>query len=130
MELIDIYLKSQIHKVISSDIDSNMLSHCYMLSCADEYMLNEYAFFVAKEIYCLNDTKPCNVCNNCMKISHSNMVDLCLYPREEKSLNVEEINSVVSDCYIRPIESVYKVYILRNFKPRNPIFAEGLYIML
>ena len=115
MELLNIYLKSQVHKVLFSDINSNMLSHCYLISSNDELLLNEYAFFMAKEIYCLNNSKPCNECNNCLKISHSNMVDLCVYPRDDKNLNVDEINAIVSDCYIRPIENDYKVYILKNF---------------
>lgn len=115
MELLEIYKQSQIHKTISQDVKSGMLNHCYMLCTADEFILNVYAFFVAKEICCLVENSPCGVCNNCLKIDHENMVDLCVFPKTEKNLVVEDINNIVTDCYIRPVENNYKIYILKNF---------------
>lgn len=115
MKLIDLYKNSQIHKIINQDIKSGMLNHCYMISGADAYLLDKYTFFLVKEIMCMGDNKPCLECLNCQKIEHSNMVDLCIYPRENKTLMVADINEIVSDCYITPIESKYKIYILKNF---------------
>lgn len=115
MELRDLYIKSQLHNVISNDITENMLNHCYMVSSADDFLVEKYAFLLAKEIFCLGDDKPCLTCNNCQKIEHGNMVDLIIYPRGEKSLMTEDINEIVNDCVIRSMESEYKVYILKNF---------------
>ena len=115
MELLDIYLQSQTHKVISKDVSVGMLSHCYMISSKDELLLSSFAFFVAKEILCLSDNAPCDNCVNCNKISHNNMVDLKVYPRSEKSLVVDDINEIVDDCFIRPMDSKYKIYILQKF---------------
>ena len=115
MKLIDLYKNSQIHKIISQDIKSNMINHCYLISSSDTYLLDKYVFFLVKEIMCLDDDKPCLHCLNCQKIEHSNMVDLSIYPKDNKTLMVADINEIVSDCYIRPIECKYKVYILKNF---------------
>lgn len=115
MELISIYKKSQLHKIISSDISAGMLSHCYLLSGMDSVVINEFAYIVTKEIFCLSDNAPCEGCINCNKINHSNMVDVITYPKGDKGLMVDDINEIVSDCFIRPIESKYKVYILKNF---------------
>ena len=115
MELLDIYLSSQIHRTISKDLSSVMLNHCYLLSSADEFLINNFAYFVAKEICCVGDSKPCNTCINCNKIEHGNMVDLCVYPKDDKNLMVEDINNIVTDCYITPVENHFKIYILKNF---------------
>jgi len=115
MELLDIYLQSQIHKTISKDIESVMLNHCYLLSSTDEFLLDSFAYFVAKEICCLEQNKPCNHCINCNKIEHGNMVDLCVFPKDDKNLMVEDINNIVTDCYITPVENKFKIYILKNF---------------
>ena len=69
-------LPTQTHKMISSDLTTNMLNHCYLLSSSDDTLLNAYAMFMAKEILCLDVNKPCDKCVNCEKINHSNMVDL------------------------------------------------------
>ena len=43
MEIIDIYLHSQAHKIISIDKSRDMLSHAYMLECADKFLLQNFA---------------------------------------------------------------------------------------
>lgn len=115
MELNSIYKKTQLHRVVSSDLNANMLSHCYLLSGTDEVLLYEYALLLVKEIYCDGADAPCEECNNCKKVNHGNMVDLLVYPKGEKGLLVDDINEIVSDCVIRPVEAKYKVYMLKNF---------------
>ena len=115
MELLDIYLQSTTHKVLSQDIKSNMLSHCYLINAKDDLYLKSLARYATKEIFCVNENAPCNECINCDKINHSNMVDVIIYPKGEKNLVVEDINEIVNDCFIRPMEAKYKIYILENF---------------
>ena len=113
MELLEIYLQSQTHKIISQDISSGMLNHAYLINSKDEYILSVFSRFVAKEIFCLNDNAPCDNCVSCDKVNHSNMVDLIIYPKTDKNLMVDDINEIVNDCYIRPMDANYKVYILQ-----------------
>ena len=115
MDILDIYLKSQTHKTLLSDIQAGMLSHAYLLECSDSFILDNYIYFMAKEICCLDENRPCNKCINCQKIDHSNMVDLSIYPKGEKGIVVDDINDIVVDAYIRPIENENKIYILKNF---------------
>ena len=114
MEIIDLYLQSQAHKIISLDRSRDMLSHAYMLECSDRFLLQHYALCMAQEIFCLSEKTPCCTCNNCNKVAHSNMVDLKIFPRD-KSIVVDDINAIVDDAYQRPMDSDYKVYILNNF---------------
>lgn len=115
MELIDLYRNSDIHKKITLDKNADMLNHAYILSSADTILLDSYAIFVAQDICCENTNAPCMQCLHCQKIMHGNMVDLCIYPKSEKSLVVEDISNIVVDSYIRPMDNKYKIYILKNF---------------
>lgn len=115
MELKHIYLKSQLHRVIFGDLKAGMLSHCYLLSGADEIVVNTFARLVAKEIFCVSKNGICDECLNCQKVSHNNMVDLITYPKGDKGLVVDDINEIVSDAFVRPVEAEYKIYILKNF---------------
>ena len=115
MDLLEIYLQSQTHKVLSQDIKSDMLSHCYMINSKDEFYLHHLAILGAKDIFCLEKDTPCEKCINCIKINHSNMVDLIIYPKDDKKLMVDDINEIVTDCFIRPMSAKYKIYILENF---------------
>ena len=114
MDFIDLYKLSQTHKVLSQDIRSNMLSHCYLINSKDRVFLSKLCLFAVKELYCMSDSKPCDICVNCQKIEHSNMVDFEIYPKD-KSLVVEDILNVVSSAQIRAMESDFKVFLLNNF---------------
>lgn len=114
MEIVDIYRKSQCHRIISRDLSRGMLSHAYMLECADRFVIEKFGMLLAQEIYCEGQDSPCGVCNNCQKVLHSNMVDLKIYPKE-KSIVVDDVVEIVSDCIQRPMDANFKVYILNNF---------------
>ena len=109
------YQNSITHKVLSSDLKAGMLNHCYLISSRDEMFLQELAFFMAKEINCLNKNAPCDACINCEKINHNNMVDLAVFPKDNKNLMVDDVAYIVEDSMVRPIESKHKIYILKNF---------------
>ena len=115
METFDLYRNSRLCNIISRDISLGMLSHCYMLCTPDDFILDEFAFNMAKHIFCSGSNAPCNECVSCVKVNHSNMVDLKIFPTTDKTLTVEDITAVVSDCYIKPMDSAYKVYILKAF---------------
>jgi DNA polymerase-3 subunit delta' len=115
MELSKIYKNSQANKIISSDLTADMLNHCYLLSSVDDVLRPELAKYMAKQILCTGSDAPCDKCVNCEKISHSNMVDLKIYPDGDRSLMVEDITNIVTDAFVRPIESKYKIFILNDF---------------
>ena len=115
METFDLYKNSKLCKIISNDISLNMLNHCYMLCTPDEFVVDEFANSMAKHIFCESDNSPCNECVSCIKCNHGNMVDLKIFPTSDKTLTVDDIVEVVSDCYIRPMDAKYKVYILKAF---------------
>lgn len=114
MEIKNIYLRTQSHKVVSLDKKRDMLSHAYMIECADKFLLDEYVKFLSKEIFCTSQDTPCDKCNNCLKVEHSNMVDLKVFPKD-KNIVVDDINQIIDDAYQKPMDSIYKVYVLKNF---------------
>ena len=92
--MLEFYLKSQTHRVISRDLSLDMLSHAYILECPDDVVLKAYSMLMAKEIYCVGSgDKPCCACNYCNKIEHGNMVDLKIYPKE-KNIVVDDVLDV------------------------------------
>ena len=115
MELLELYLNSETHKVLSLDLKEKMLNHAYLINSKDDVLLQALGFFAVKEIFCESDNKPCDKCTNCQKIEHSNMVDLEIYPKDNASLVVDDILNIVQSAYVKPMESEYKVFLLNNF---------------
>lgn len=115
MELLELYLNSETHKVLSLDLKEKMLNHAYLINSKDDVLLQALGFFAVKEIFCESADKPCDKCTNCKKIEHSNMVDLEIYPKDNSSLVVDDILNIVQSAYVKPMESAYKVFLLNNF---------------
>jgi DNA polymerase-3 subunit delta' len=114
MEISEIYKNSQSHRIISLDKSRGMLSHAYMLECSDKFVVDQFGLLMAQEIYCSDNNSVCGICNNCQKVLHGNMVDLKVYPKE-KNIMVDDVVEIVSDSIQRPMDAIYKVYILNNF---------------
>lgn len=115
MENIDLYKISQTHKVLTLDKSSNMLNHSYLITSKDELFLDIIGLHAVKDLYCEDKDSPCNNCVSCNKIEHSNMVDFETYPNGNKSLVVEDIVNIINSAQVRPMESKFKVFLLKNF---------------
>lgn len=88
-------------------------------SCDEEYLEN-FSYCFAKYLYCLNDTKkPCNECINCKKIERLTLADLVIYPKNNKTILVDDVKDLVQNANLTPIESNLKVFIFNNFASAN-----------
>lgn len=114
MDLKHIYKKSHAHNIFKNDNENKMLNHAYMLVCADKIITDEYAKFMACEVFCEQQDAPCFQCLNCTKILNGTHSDIAVFPEKER-LTVEESRKITSDVFLAPFESKYKVYIIKNF---------------
>ena len=113
MDTKELFLKSNVYKILISDMSANMVNHSYMLISGDTLIMRDYAKYFASTLFCLNDgTKPCFKCNNCIRVDHNNYPDITIYPKGEKGIVTEDVNEIVFDEYVLPLEGEKKVYIL------------------
>lgn len=115
MKLFDLYNNSHVATIVSHDVINNMINHSYMLVSSDTYLVREYAKYVASAFLCKSNEAPCGNCNVCKRIEHGNYSDVIVYPKDNKSIMTEDINSIVLDEAVLPFESDKKVYILYDF---------------
>lgn len=120
MGILEIFKQSQSYKIVSKDINNGMLNHTYMLISSDEILINEFAILVAKTILCKEKSAPCNECNICNKITHSNYFDLLVYPKPPESsdkkerISKEDTDKIIESTLVRPIDGEYKIVVLKN----------------
>ncbi|MBR2468102.1 MAG: hypothetical protein IKB42_03595 [Clostridia bacterium] len=114
MEFCDLYSKSELKNIVNNDIDKNMLNHAYLLCGQDEIYLSYLAKEFAKNILCVSS--GCGVCPACIKIEKGVHSDVLVYPKDSsKGLVVDDINEIVENSYIYPLEGDKKIFILNNF---------------
>ena len=115
MDIKELFAKSHTFKIVSSDTKSGMINHSYMLISADTMLMREYAKLVASTFLCSSGHKPCGECVVCRRISHGNYSDVITYPQGDKAIMTEDINEIVLDELVLPLEADKKIYILYDF---------------
>ena len=107
----NIYLNSNVYKLINGDLQAGMLNHSYLLISNDKQKINSFAEFVCCTILAGGFEN-----NTSLKILHNNHPDVKFYPQGNKGIVTEEINSITDDAYVLPMEGDKKIYVLKNFE--------------
>ncbi len=118
IDLAQLLKKTSVYKTIKNDRDNGRLSHAYLVICQDSEKLSEYLRFFAKLTVCAQGS-PCEVCRACKLIENDAHPDVLFYPKNGQSVLVEDINSLISESYVKPIESNKKVFIISHAQTMN-----------
>ena len=103
---------------LTSDIESNSLSHAYIIEGPHGSGRHTIALTSVAAIACKNrgqsDTVPCGQCANCRKILSEQSPDVSLISLEEDkaSIGIEAIRKIKEDLYVAPNDIDLKVYII------------------
>ena len=110
----NLYKSSNVYEMLSRDIKENMLNHGYMLISNDNEYVKALANQMAMQILC-DKHMPCYECNQCVKVGKNEHADVVVLPNSKKNIVVDDIEKIVSESYILPLEGEKKIYILNNF---------------
>ncbi len=106
------------YKIIEGDKKAKRLSHAYLILTADSDMLKNYLKVFAKLICCDGD-EPCNNCRVCSLIDSQMHPDVMFYPKTDGAIGVEDINSLIEESYLKPIESDKKLFVIVGAENMN-----------
>ena len=110
--------KTQAFKTINGDKNAGRLSHAYLVLTSDEQNLTAYLKMLASVIACEEDG-ACGKCRTCKLIEQSAYSDVYFYPRENQSITSEEVNDLIEESYLKPIESDKKIFVLDKAQTMN-----------
>ena len=108
---------TEAYRTVKNDRDFGRLSHAYLILSADGDNLLEYLKVIAKLMVCDND-EPCNKCRSCSLIDAGGHADVYFYPKKETVL-VEDVNSLIEESYLKPIETNKKIFIVNHAETMN-----------
>lgn len=97
---------------------NNKLTHAYMFVSADELLLKEFSRIFAALVMCDDKNAPCFECVHCKKVDLSSHPDVTVLPSSEKVL-VEDVEKLIDESVLVPMESTHKVYIFDKFSTAN-----------
>lgn len=91
------------------------MSHGYILNGEENSGKSMLASAFAKTLQCeKKDSNPCGVCKSCRQVETRNHPDIIWITHEKpNSIGVDDLREqLISDIYIKPYSSPYKIYII------------------
>ncbi len=106
-------------KTLKNAIDTNRISHAYILTGIRGTGKTSTARIMAKALNCLGEnadltaptTKPCGVCENCVAIAKGTHIDV-LEIDAASHTGVDNMRDIMDNASYRPTNGRYKVYII------------------
>lgn len=116
------------YKTFVNALESNKLSHAYLLSGSIGMPLKEIAIYLAKSILC-DDRKPlaCNNCITCARVDEGNYPDLMVFDGEEGKIKKGDIEKITTSFDKTALEEKgIMIYILHLVETMTPIAVNSL----
>lgn len=108
----NLIIETPAFKIFAGDKKKGRLSHAYELVCKDEILLPEYTKTFCKLALCESETF-CDNCRICKLIEKNSYADASFYPAVgAKKIVVSDIDDLVSQTYIKPLENDKRVFVL------------------
>jgi DNA polymerase-3 subunit delta' len=117
-DILSLIKETGAYRTLYGDKKRNTLSHAYLFISPDAEYLKEYLKIFAKLICCQSEN-PCFACRTCKLIDQERFADVLIYPKNSSSVLSEDVNSLIEESYLKPIENDKKVFILSNAETMN-----------
>ncbi|MBQ8426778.1 MAG: hypothetical protein IJX16_03335 [Clostridia bacterium] len=117
-DILSLIKETGAYKTLYGDKKRGTLSHAYLFISPDGDYLKEYLKIFAKLVCCESDN-PCLNCRACRLIDQENFPDVLIYPKKDGVVLSEDVNSLIEESYLKPIENQKKVFILSHAETMN-----------
>lgn len=107
------------YKIVERDMQNQKLSHAYLILHPDGENLKTVLKIFAEIFLCKEDF-PCGKCSVCKRVKDEVYTDLFIYPREKESIVVDDINGLIEESFVKPVEGKKKIFILNHAETMNP----------
>lgn len=111
----DLLASDDIINYINNSIQSNRLSHSYIIAGESGMGKGDYASYFAKLLQCETKNTHCEECISCKQANSNNHPDIIWLKSNNKSIPVDQIRDKVNnEILIKPYYSKYKIYIIED----------------
>jgi len=109
----DLIGQDSISTTLSLALDTNRLSHAYLLSGLRGSGKTSTARIMAKALVCKNapTSKPCEVCQSCISANENRHLDI-IEMDAASNRGIDDIKDLIEHTKYKPTSAIYKVFII------------------
>ena len=103
------------YKTFINDKKHGALSHAYLVVSPEKEYLSDYLKVLAKTIAC-NEIEPCLTCKSCKGIEANSYSDLLTFPKDKETILTGDVEQLIAESYVKPVENAKKIFILNQLR--------------
>jgi len=110
-------LQPTVLKMLKNSLLKNRVAHAYLFEGMRGTGKKEIALLLTKSLFCeqlVEEYKPCESCNNCLRINNGNHPDVHIVEPDGLSIKVEQIRNLQAEFSKKGVESQHKVYVISH----------------
>ena len=109
------------YTAFSGDVNSNRISHAYMLHFQDAKNMREALKIFALKFFNVSENDP-----DGKRILNESFSDLKIFPEEGKKFTADSASALLADCALKPLERDKKLFIISGFNDATPLIQNKL----
>ncbi|MFA5442368.1 MAG: hypothetical protein WCX85_00150 [Bacilli bacterium] len=111
--------QSVLYKVFSNAIQTDKLTHAYLLSGEPGTPLKDVALYLAKSLVCdMPEPLACERCLTCIRIEDGSFADLMIYDGQESTIKKNDVSEITSNFEKTALEAkgimIYILHLVEN----------------
>ncbi len=111
-----------VYKTFVNALNSNHLSHAYLLSGASGMRLKEASLYLAKSLLCDNPNPlACNNCITCLRIDEGNYADMIIVDGEASKIKKSDVSRITTSFDKTALEEkgimIYLIHLVEKMTP-------------
>ncbi|MEH7118899.1 DNA polymerase III subunit delta' [Neobacillus vireti] len=110
-------LQPTVLRMLKNSLLKNRVAHAYLFEGMRGTGKKEIALLLTKSLFCeqlVEGFKPCESCNNCLRINNGNHPDVHIVEPDGLSIKVEQIRNLQAEFSKKGVESLNKVYLISH----------------
>jgi DNA polymerase III subunit delta' len=122
-------LQPTVLKMLKNSIRKNRVAHAYLLEGIKGTGKRDLALLMTKTLFCnalVEEYKPCEACNNCLRINSGNHPDVHKVDPDGLSIKVQQIRDLQEEFAKKGVESSRKVYMINHADKMSVSAANSL----
>ena len=116
----------EVVKFLKNSFDSKYLSHAYLFDGPDGSGKYEAAIYTAMMLLCNSDDKPCQRCNNCIKVEKGSHLNLIKIEPHNDLIKKEQVEELIHEISMTPLEKGAQIASICGADKMNPAASNAL----
>ena len=119
-------IQNEAYRILQNSYYLEKISHAYIFEGDRGTGKETMAKYMAMQLLCTSESKPCLDCINCKKVIENKHLNVVIIEAENEVIKKEQIENLIHEFSMTSIEGENQIYIIKDADKMNPSASNAL----